>query len=148
MKTFKIEGTITQFEVGVKQSKSGKDYDSGWFLLADEDGCVFKFDVWGKLAGRFGSELSMMDVVDVDFLIDVRDWNGRWFTNLKAQEVSLVGGVKGSVKKADVSGASFKESMYTNDVLDGGSFGDLSSLPVSDFEKGSFIDDDGSDLPF
>jgi hypothetical protein len=140
MKTFKIDGTITHFEVETKQSKGGKDYDTGYFLLADEDGAVFKFDVWGKLASRFGDELVVMDVVSVEFGIDVRDWNGKYFTNLKAQGIVMNGARSGGAKKAAV-----KESVTASSMAAAATDG----LPLSGFEKGSFIDDDGSEeLPF
>jgi hypothetical protein len=146
MKTFKIDGTITHFEVETKQSKGGKDYDTGYFLLADEDGSVLKFDVWGKLASRFGDELVVMDVVSVEFGIDVRDWNGKYFTNLKAQGIVMNGVRSGGAKKAAAKGSfAVKESVTASSMAATATDG----LPLSGFEKGSFIDDGGGDqLPF
>jgi hypothetical protein len=127
MKTFKIEGTLTDIFLEQKQSKEGKSYDTGHVLLSSEGG-VYKVDVWGKLAGRLKVDFKVLDVVELEFEIVSNEWKGRYFTNLKCVGIDLI--KVASSPGYELIGDSGKAYEVQDSVID---FSD---------------DDDGGELPF
>lgn len=82
----KITGTVVKIgEVVSGQSKAGNQWSKQDFLIetSGEYPKKIKFDVWGKSLELL-TPLKVGDVVDVNANAESREWEGKWFTDLKA----------------------------------------------------------------
>ena len=81
--------TITALQSG--QSKAGKDW-SKKELIIETDGQYPKMIA----ATFFGDKVQMIeklregDLVDLDFNVESREWNGKWFHNINGDRVDIV----------------------------------------------------------
>lgn len=90
----KINGTIVAvLPVTTGESKKGGQWKSQDYVLETEGQYAKKvcFNLFGDLIEK--SNVQMGSQVEIDFDIDSKEFNGRWFTNIKAWKVTVVGEV-------------------------------------------------------
>lgn len=96
MNEFKLQGKLTEvLPIQAGTSKAGKDWKSVDFIV--EYDTKYPKKVCLKLFGDGVSLLDKFDIgdtVEVKFTPESREYNGRYFTNLSAYNISLVETVK------------------------------------------------------
>lgn len=89
-----------------KSAKTGNDWKKGSFVLETESTFPKKvcFTVWGELTAQVKS-LKEGQHVKVSFDVESREFNDRWYTDLKAWKIDPEGGesVIGSGEKQSVN---------------------------------------------
>lgn len=111
---FQLEGTVKK--VGLKTegvSKAGKEWKKIDFQINFMDGQYEKmasFECMGASVDH-AAKLKVGETVKLEFNIECREWEGKYFTNLKCWKVEKVGETKQSTSQA--------EAMSANEIGDG-----------------------------
>lgn len=111
-------------------SKAGKEWKSQTFVLETEEQYPRKvaFELFGNKLDEFGGACQMGAKVNVSFDIESREFNGRWYTSVRAWRVAA------------------GEAAQAAPAQDAASFGDFPPAPA---ESEPFGDSNKSgDLPF
>jgi len=123
-----IKGKIVQ----VLEEKSGTSAKGGWrkqeYVLETQDQYPKKicFMAWGDKIDDFAIKENQELEVSID--IESREFNGRWYTDVKAWKVASTGGAKGTSQSAETP---------------------QNSAPMPDEEPdGLDLSNDNDDLPF
>jgi hypothetical protein len=96
--------------VKVYDQKSGEGKNGTWerlsFTMLAKDNRTFAFDVFGNLSSEVKSA-NNGDEVLVDFRIECREYQGKYFTSLKVNKFEIIERAKDSVKKSENDGLPF-----------------------------------------
>ena len=93
---FKINGTITAIDEKSGQTKDGKEWRKVVFAVTNNDGYegrenVYSFSKMGDdHVDNFVKFNKVGDLVDVQFSISSREYNGNYYTDLRAFRVDKV----------------------------------------------------------
>ena len=88
-----VSGTVILTDLQKGVSKSGKEWQKKNFVLSYNEGMIEKklaFEIFGEDKIN-ANPVKKGQKVTVLFDIESTEWNGRWFTTLKATNVSKLG---------------------------------------------------------
>lgn len=115
-----ISGKIIQF----LQVQSGQGKNGTWkkqeFILETGDNYPKKvcIAVWGDKIDM--GSFKTGDLVDVSFDVESREYNGRWYTDVKAWKMAPKGGGGGNSAPAAGNGGNFNTAPGTFEASSGG----------------------------
>lgn len=89
-----------------KSSKTGNDWKKGSFIIETESNFPKKvcFTAWGDLTSQVNS-LQAGQNVKVSFDVESREFNERWYTDLKAWKIDSAGNTDSSEREGSASAA-------------------------------------------
>lgn len=89
-----------------KSAKTGNDWKKGSFIIETESNFPKKicFTAWGDLTSQINS-LQAGQNVKVSFDVESREFNERWYTDLKAWKIDPAGNTNSSERAGSVSAA-------------------------------------------
>lgn len=107
-----IKGEVTN----VLEAKRGNGAKGEWitqtFVIKETEEKYPKtiaFDIFGEEKIK-DADIKIGDIISIEANIESREWNGRYFTSVKAREVTKVGGVQKSEPVTATQGVNNMES--------------------------------------
>lgn len=135
-----IEGTLIQ-KLAVQSGKSARgDWAKQEFVIEYQDGnfpTKACFSVWGSDKVKDLEQFSINDKIKVSFNVSSREYNGKWYTDLRAWRISQANG------QAPAYGAQPAAAPYQNMPA-----GFAPSAPQPSAPAPSIDDMPSDDLPF
>ena len=108
---------ILPLQTGAGKNGTWKKQD----VVVETDGqypkkiCV---SIWGDKIDE--SALQMGAVLNIDFDVESREYNGKWYTDVKAYKVEVAGGAAPAAPKAQNTGGGIPDISYFETDGDGG----------------------------
>lgn len=101
-----------------------------------------KFDIFGDRATQMNFEVGKIYTVSFD--LESREFNGRWYTDVRAYAMRESGGAVDQQQNFNNGGGNFNSNFPPAGMTQASNFGQAPATPTNDFGGGDATDD----LPF